>query len=157
MGGKARSRYNTTAPLHSEVRTPFIIAYALIGRLQELITIKALPRKFKVTFFTPYNQYSAAFNEVYVANPNSTVYSDVTVIDNNNVLQNNLSVVNVSVLFPDGSTNSYSLTNGVANLGGGKYQLIYLTKGAGMNREFWTFQASDGSSLNAFNNVPVTY
>jgi hypothetical protein len=110
-----------------------------------------------VRFADTIDRYSASFREVYVAQPFSTVFSDATVIDNNNLLQNNLSSVSVLVYFPDGTTATYALNTGVANMGNGVYQLNYITRGVGMNREVWTFTAGDGSALTAYNSVPVTY
>jgi hypothetical protein len=92
-----------------------------------------------------------------MANPFSTVRVAVNVVNDVGVAQANLTVVSVTVLFPDGSTSTYDLTNAVENDGQGNYHVTYTTKDVGMHKETWIFTNIDGSVAEYRNVTPVSY
>lgn len=85
--------------------------------------------------------------------PYSTVVTDVTVVNNSTIPVTDLSTVQVVVTFPDASTESFSLTDGITYLGSGAYSLAYNTKMEGRTREEWTVYTLNSTPQATFRNA----
>lgn len=88
---------------------------------------------------------------VVMAQPYSTVDVTATITKSDNSIPT-ISTITVNVLFPDGTTGSYSYPTDISNVGSGQFKLTYTTKGPGPHREVWIFTASD-SSVGEFENT----
>lgn len=84
--------------------------------------------------------------------PYSTVVTDVTVTNNSAIPVTNLSTVNVIVTFPDASTESFALGNGITYLGSGAYSLVYNTRGTGRTNEEWYVYTTSSTPQAQFRN-----
>lgn len=124
---------------------PLVVSFAAQGLL--------------VATFAAVGRLSALFTrKPNVPNPNSTLTSTMTARDSNGTLLSTLSLVAVTVTFPDGSTQTFALPTTVTNAGNGQYSITYTTKGIGECLEEWTFTAADGVTKGDFRNVtPVSY
>lgn len=98
---------------------------------------------------------NAKFSEALLAQPNTTIIVQTTVTDSTGAAINNLTSVSVSVLFPDGTIGIY--TGGYVASSAGVYQITYITKSPGLNREMWSYVAFDGSVAQYLNVTPVAY
>jgi hypothetical protein len=90
-----------------------------------------------------------------MALPNSTIQVTATATDINGNPVSNMATVAVTVTFPDGSTQSFSLSSGVTNAGSGKYTITYTTKTPGPHLEDWQMTDPTGNKTEYHNITPA--
>lgn len=134
---------------------PFRIAItAFHGLLNLLFATKAELS----TVFAVKPRLSLAFQlEPPLAQPNSTIQVTATATDINGNPVSNMATVAVVVTFPDGTTQSFSLSSGVVNAGSGKYTITYTTKTPGPHLEDWQMVDPTGNKTEYHNITPVAY
>jgi hypothetical protein len=153
------------------------VRQALVAVVQDTFKVKAAPSLPLTAGYTYQSALSSSFAALAalaatfslvqysftrspsVASPNSTTTVTCTLKDKLGNLVSTASAVNVTVTFPDGSTQTFSLAGStVVNLGSGQYAVTYVTKGVGEILEDWAFIAADGiTKLEAHNVTPVTF
>jgi predicted phage tail protein len=92
----------------------------------------------------------------HMITPNSTVESKILVVDDTGTLVTSLASAQVDIQFPDGTAESHTLED-LTNLGGGRWQLAYTTKGPGPHVETWHIVDVDGNSATVRNQLPVSF
>lgn len=160
----ARAAFKTSAQLRTLARSTFKIN-SPVGVVYPLkvATAKSVTR-LAATFattrwaftFADANRLIATFSRsTPMAQPNSVI--DVTSTVTENGAAATMTEVAVTVTFPDGSTQAYSLGSGVTSLGNGQFKLTYTTKDPGEHRELWSFTATDGSTAQYLNTTGVWF
>lgn len=160
---KVRSTQKTIA--HSSFKTRALLTSPTQSKF--LIPLRAVVLPFKSAFlvlqktaavFLTLQKITSSFRSPSMPQPNSTIQTSATVEDATGAPISNLSVVSVTINFPDGSSSLVGLGSGVVNAGSGVYTITYQTKTPGLVREEWKVVASDGTTTADFiNTVPVSY
>lgn len=141
----AQSKYKVRTVLNTPAQSSFKVRTKLRTSAQSKFTIQLSgvgPKPYMVT---------SVVTKI-VPRPFSTINSQATVIDQNNVPQSGLNIT-VTVTFPDNST----ATPTVYTLGNGVYSTTYETKGVGTMEELWVFSDAQGSQIEHQNPIPVSF
>jgi hypothetical protein len=121
------------------------------------LAINAVQSALSALFAQQSNLFLSFSLEPPVAQPNSTIQVTATATDINGNPVTNMPTANVTVTFPDGSTQSFGLGTGVVNAGSGKYVLTYVTKMPGACVEDWQMVDAGGNKTEYHNVTPVAF
>lgn len=142
---QSAAQYKVRTVLETLLQSRFKVRTVLKTNVQSHFTIKLVK-----TGPVPY--FVSGVSTKIVAKPYSTVSSQATVLDQNNIPQNTLNA-SVLVTYPDGTVANPT----VYSIGNGTYEISYNTKGIGNMTELWTFSDNSGGQVEAQHMIACNY